>query len=442
MIEVRKDFTEKLPDIELPLYSESKNNDEYGGTNSTELVQTKVDGIAYPIIKIDDFVIMGQQLASFELRIREVPQMTCSFNDTFGFIKALGNPNPDTLVQVQVLPQFDGAYKKINLQFRIVKCDIDGDFVSLRASYYRPDLYSRVMRAYGKTTTYKAFEQVADELKIGLASNVTDTDDERYIYNANFTPLDFIRHECEFAGKKDSPGEQVYEVWIDFYNCLNLVDVYREYSSDDIKKIWIQESKFIATDTDKEIAPIEFDAVITNHSTMQTMPIYVDDYQTVASPAEFPDMYFEVYGSDTRGINSVYVADSNVKTNIFTDYRYGGEFFGDYDYLSQRLCGQVLSKKIKSERIRVNLPQPIFGLQKGDRVRLDWYETQSLMDKELDKQKEAPTAPESDVQGEEVQQLNKNVSGKYYIDDSTMIYDGTTMTWKHELILVRCVSKT
>lgn len=372
-----------------------------------------------------------------ELKIKTTPSVTLSFNDTFGFVKALGSPGPDTRMQLQILPPFDKAYKKINLMFRITRCDINGTIVTLRGTYFVEHLYDTVKRQYGKTTTYKVFEQVADELNLGFASNVEDTNDERYIYNPNKTPIDFLEDEVHFAGDKDAIGSQVYDFWIDFYNCVNFVNVLKECTDTDIKKIWIQPTRYNDTDRDKVVEPVEFDAVVSNHSVMQTSVLHTTGYRPITIPAEQSDIYFESFGIEKREMNSVFIADNAVQSNIFTKNQYGGEYFGDYDYLSQQVCGKALMQKIHSKSMDVNVNMPIFGLQRGDRLRLEWYESQTLLKKQVDAIEGDDTG--KDATGDSVETINNNVSGKYYINTIDILY--SSGAWTNKFNLIRCFDR-
>jgi hypothetical protein len=148
------------------------------------------------------------------------------------------------------------------------------------------------------------------------------------------------------------------------------------------------------------------------------------------------------------------VMDGDVHNDIFKKYEYGGEIFGEHNYLVQRSLQSSFLQKIKSQYIDIELTKPQLGLSRGGRVNLNWYEcnefTNRAMEKENENMSTNSSAIDTSDQNSETEDengnpvgdswvLNKTISGQYYILDSWFQYDkaGGGMNWRHYLRLCR-----
>ena len=85
--------------------------------NKTEIQQTSVFGIQSPLIAIDNVVIDFNDIQSFNLRSTGVlPELEMIVFDKYDLISSIDTPGMDNEVRVQILPQFENAYKKIKLE--------------------------------------------------------------------------------------------------------------------------------------------------------------------------------------------------------------------------------------------------------------------------------------------------------------------------------------
>ena len=144
---------------------------------------------------------------------------------------------------------------------------------------------------------------------------------------------------------------------------------------------------------------------------------------------------------DKLNASSTFIQDGDVHNDIFTKYQYGGELFGDFDYLSQRACRNMFLNKINSQCIEVTIHSPMLGLIKGDHVNLWWYDIANKTAENLDTSSiTSNTAIPDDTDnklGDEVSAIiNKTISGQYYIVDVEFNYLGD-MVWNNKYILSR-----
>ena len=123
---------------------------------------------------------------------------------------------------------------------------------------------------------------------------------------------------------------------------------------------------------------------------------------------------------------------------MFTQYYYKGEYnseISDGKYLLQKEYRDIFLQKINNNIITVTLSQPCFGLMRGGKVNLEWYDS-SIFNEELYKEgKDIETnidiEPDSTTSGNLFDQsgivLNKKISGQYYIV-------GTSISYKREAV--------
>ena len=299
------------------------------------------------------------------------------------------------------------------------------------------------MRAYGDVSTYSMFEQVAHRLSLGFASNVSETNDTRWIYNPNWNTRRFLNSEIGFCGDKDAIGGKVYQWWVDFWNNLTLVDTVSEYThTHDLEKIWVLGVRQLDPNMEEDPVPYETEPTITNHQAMRSDGLYSDSMTPVCRPADCTDKNFEVYSMTDLDRYSTVVQDGDVSKNIIVEYEYGGEVFGDYDYLSQRMASRMFDSKMRAQYLSVSLNDATLALPRGNKVNVYWYDYDSMHSgimSDTDTQSNIPLpddAHANDVDMELTPILNKQLSGQYYIYDAEISYVRGT-GWRTDMMLMR-----
>lgn len=430
MITIKHDHKLHFPTITVPMISQDEED------NTVAVQQTNVEGILVPLFRFNNLTINFQMVQSMELHCDPVPEIILRIHDMADLIKNLDNPGLDNILYMQILPPFDNAYKKVQLMFRVYETGIEGSVVGLKGTYMCPGLWDTKMKAYGRTTTWKLFEEVSNEMSLGFASNVDASNDERYIYNPNMNVPGFLDREIRFGGDSN----HVLDWWIDLWNNVNVVDIYEEYNTlreEQDMKIWINP---LMRDVDKgSVAePQQMTAAFSNHPTFMGLPMFIADYHPVMTSGDFTDCNFETYSMDNQECSSLLVQDGDVKENVILKYIYGGENFGGRDYLGQRVAREMFRTKIWAQCIEVSVPRPILGLIKGDKVNVWWYDINSYMTEKAadDTISSNSTIPESVQDTENSFIINPTISGQYYIIDFWLEYD-ISSGWKQTFRLGR-----
>lgn len=441
------DPTIELPEIKQLLNNPSPEEDPVDG-DVTTMQQTKITGILAPLVKLGNTVIPFSAVGKMVLTDDPYPRVSMSITDSFDLIKTFDKPTRDNKLQIQIVPTFDNAYKKINLTFWIEDLSFKGNQIFLRAVYNIPGFHDNVLKAYGEVTTYEFFEQVAKDLQLGFASNLESTDDKRWIYVPNRKIYEAMTQECELGG-----GErQILSWWVDFWNCLNLVDIYeRNNAIDKGLQMWVLPRRFPETETGENTEPIKMETIITNNEIFRDFQIFASRYTDKLSLVKITDKIVETYKIDEMEEDNFIIRDGDVNNDLFTNYEYGGENFGEYKYIKQKYCRDMWLSKVNNSTIEVTLGQPCLGLMKGHKVNFYWYTVNDFTKNTINDERVSGNIPlpeDADVDEstslpidnqEDKMIIDKQVSGQYYITNTKISYefDGGSYNWYHTFTLSR-----
>lgn len=446
MIEVKRDHNLRLPEIRVPITHEGTNSGVYGEVDTGRRQQSKEDGILAPLVRLNNQTIMSSQIESIRLTCSPVPMLDIVIHDALNIIKSISSPSSDNNIQLQIIPPIDNTYRKINLLFYITSSVISGSTVYITGTYYAPRLYDSVMKAYGKISTYELFDSISSEYSLGFNSNVAETSDTRWIYNPNSSVIDLMSQQIAFSSISNNiDAEQsmhVFDWWIGWYNDINLVDVYKEYREvvpDEKMQVWSSMS-IAKANTDEQATTEKMLKMFTNIPSMMNNQQYISDYTPITTLPEATDLNYETFYMDTIERVSTVVMDGDVKNNILMKYQYGGEVFGDYDYLTRQACRDLLMSKISNQIIEVTLRSPMFGFMRGEKVNIYWYDINNPYSQDLQdvgNQSISSNIPLPDsIKFQDVKLIiNKTISGQYYIVDTELKYDSGM--WSHVFRLGR-----
>ena len=434
IIEVKFDPKLEFKPIEEPMYSQDPNEDT-GNDNQ----QVKMTGIVSPLIKINSITIPFDSVISFELNCENfLPELSLCVNDEFDLIKSLDRPKGDNLIQVQILPPFDNAYKKINMNFFISNIDTIGTKVYVTGVYKVPELFNSKLKAFGEISTYDYISQIASETKLGFASNISGTEDVRYIYCNNINYIDSINREIKFGGNETI----ILDSWIDYWNYINLVDIFERYNTNDENlKIWTSATKLQDTTTGADTTPYETDLQISNNPSYRNTQLYCENYHIINNTGinvlEGTDRVLTIYNNSINENQETLLQDGDISNDIFTKYQYLGENFSEHNYLLSQECNKMYTQKMSSQTIQVSLTSPILGLMRGHKVNFIWFDTNDTTDiQKSDIETNLPleqTTPE-----EEEFVINKSISGQYLIYKTSIQYNkGSINAWNYVLTLIR-----
>lgn len=452
---VEFDSTIKLPDIIIPLTNSSEEEaGENYKNNQSEIQQTSVYGILSPLVKINNIIVDFNDVIDFSLKSSgNIPSISLVIKDRYNLLKAFDVPGNENELQLQILPKFDNAYKKINMLFYLTNIKNNGGFVRVSGTYKLSSLTDTRYESFGEVNTFNLFSDIAKKTGMGFATNIQSNDvDKRFIYCDYKSYLDILNKEITHSGY----GIQICDYWVDFWNNLVLADVYERYNSidsDEDMQIWIA-TQNNEVGEGNEITPIQVPAILNNHPTSKTGELYVSNYERISKSSQQifrgTDRVYSSFNINNNSYNDYLIQDGDVKKDIFTKYEYVGECYSSQDFfLTERKRNDFL-QKMSTETIKVTINTPLLGIMRGSKVNFVWYINDSMYDMKKESFEEAgiitdptmniPLDPQVDMKniddGHFVE--DKTVSGQYYVLGCDMKFNNRE--WKYELILCRPAS--
>ena len=338
--------------------------------------QTKVYGVQVPLISINGIFIDFDNIISFSLKSNDVfPSLRMSVIDKYGLIEGIQTPGMDNSVRVDILPKFENAYKKIELDFYINNINIQGNRLTLSCLYKYPALTDSRFEAFGEMNTYDIFYNIAKDVKLGFASNVLKYDDKRYMY-CDYKPyVNLLNNEVSTGGNEN----EIYDFWIDYWNYIVLQDIRERYYAIDPDEdilIWVAKQSFETTEgVDTEA--IKTVALVTNHPTAGTSELYIDHYDLISNSGDQMDLgsdrVYSIYEDNKWEHRDYNIIDGDAKKDVFVNFNYIGENYAEHNYLKQRCIRNTFLQKVNSEGIKITLNTPLLGLNRGDRLNFLWY---------------------------------------------------------------------
>ena len=452
-IQVEFDNTLKKSEIIVPRLSSSKAeaDDSYVDLNMTDKAQTSVLGIQVPLIMINSTVIDFDAIHYFDLKSEgRLPELSLIVEDRYELINNIDKPSIDNEVRVQILPQVDNIYKKIDLTFYIGNIKVNGSLIKLTCIYKLPEITASRFKTFGQIDTYSVFKDVAMTTKLGFATNISNTSDVRFMYCDNKSFMDLLDSEIQFANSTD----HILDWWIDVWDNINLVDVKERYTcidSDDDMLIWVRGQIYeVGVGIEPPITRIP--AVIHNHPANNNSELFVKDYSiennTGAQYSLGTDKVYSIYEDYNNEYMDYLTQDGDVKQDIFTKYEYVGENYGDYNYLLSKHIRAGYLQKMNTEKIKVALQAPQLGLMRGHKVNFIRYVNDDKVESKI-KALEDVGAVDRNVEsniplseyeitedgGNGMFRIDKTVSGQYLIHAIEIQYNNRE--WNYILTLIK-----
>ncbi len=456
-IEVKFNNSLKQSKIVIPLNSPGYKEiqDTFTG-NKFQGKQTVLYGIRVPLIKINDIVIDYNDILYMSLDgSHMLPRLNLVIYDTKHLIKGLQNPSSESEVRLQILPRVENAYKKIDLTFYIKSYSANGDVLSFSCIYKVIDLYTSRIKCFGEVTSYELFEQLATECKLGFASNVSGSgNDKRYIYCANNSYESLMSNVIQSSGDSGNSVDSriMYDCWVDFWNNINFVDSYERFNtvdSDDDMMIYVStDHPNIGQDSMDQDMFFRTPAVLSNDPAHMDTELYIGHYNTINKSKSLEngsDRIISIYNDNDREALDYFLQDGDQSNDVFAKSEYLGECPREFNYLLARACRDMMEDKMKAETIEVTVNSPLIQLMRGGKVNVKWYDTdadlarkkQGLGIKNDDISTNIQIDPQEgvDTNPNPLFRINKQVSGQYYILSSIITFENNT--WSNTLTLTR-----
>lgn len=245
----------ELEELAIPAFeaeSNFENNAKKAGSYAPFIV---INSIPFQVSNLDYCEIDCEGfLPSITLIVKEMREFI--INEAF--------PMDGDIIQVYMRSK-NPDFKPIRADFRITKTDTMSDSGGNPSSYTMegvlniPEIFVDKIKSFGKKSTYLTLQQVAKDLKLGFASNVTSTSDDMRRVCCDISYFDFIQEDLMPSCYRSD--EAFFDCYIDPWYNLVLVEMNellaKEHDPDRFSKITIEEDWYKNT-PDKETEPEDF----------------------------------------------------------------------------------------------------------------------------------------------------------------------------------------
>jgi hypothetical protein len=203
-----------------------------------------------------------------------LPTIDITISDSMGLFNVDTFPRDGDVINFRMGTLDKTSYKDIRIDFDITSADQPKQNSSSKGAKYNfsgrikvPGLYTDECKSYGVGTSLDHIESIANDLKLGVATNIDSTDDKMNLilpYNNRFDTLgDLVRHSYI-----DEDSFQMY--CIDQYYYINYVNLNTllesEESIEEMIAAYDRElSDMPATNSDDSINQSKKALILTNH---------------------------------------------------------------------------------------------------------------------------------------------------------------------------------
>ena len=185
------------------------------------------------IISINAYIFKDEDIKSFVLKNDSViPTLDVTLVDTMGLFGAETYPRDGDVLNFRMASKTNETYKDIRIDFDIVRVSSPntnkykeessgGAKYTFNCRMKIPGIYAENCKSYGSGTSLDHIESIANDLKLGLATNIDSSDDTMNLvlaYNSVADTLaDLVKHSYV--------GEDSFQTYsIDPYYYINYVD--------------------------------------------------------------------------------------------------------------------------------------------------------------------------------------------------------------------------
>lgn len=228
-----------------------------------------------PYLKINEYTFGKGDIDSFILSLNgRYPEMRATIKDTQNFLSIDRFPRDGDLVSLRIQLDEAGTYKDIRMDFTILEFRgqpttpeaSEPPTYNLRGIVKIPGMYTDECKSYGEANSIDHIKQIAKDLKLGLATNITSTNDSMRRFLAYQSKLEFLSDTVLHSYISDD-NFQTYS--IDPYYYINFVDLQTIFNAPNDIEIHelITNTVFHERGTDPKdgAGQIEADLVLTNH---------------------------------------------------------------------------------------------------------------------------------------------------------------------------------
>ena len=225
------------PTIKLDEFEFESFNEEQGDNNTSK-------GYGFegaPFVLINGYIFQEEDIKSLEIRVDGmVPTLDLTIIDTEGQFSIDTFPRDGDVINFRLASRQEEQYKDLRIDFDIDRVDtpkrsaieqgLGGGKYSFTGKMKIPGLYAEECKSYGSGTSLDHLESIANDLQLGLATNIDATDDAMNLLVAYEPIAETIQDLVKHSYVSD---ESFQTVGIDTYYYINYVDMNALLNSDE-----------------------------------------------------------------------------------------------------------------------------------------------------------------------------------------------------------------
>ena len=271
------------PTIKLDEFEFDSFNEEKGDTKTSK--SYGFDGIPY--VMINGYIFKSEDIKSLEVRVEGIiPTIELTIVDTESQFSVDTFPRDGDVINLRIAARQEEYYKDLRIDFDIDRVDspkqgaaqqgLGGAKYSFTGKMKVPGLYAEECKSYGAGTSLDHLESIANDLELGLATNIDSADDAMNLLVA-YEPLvetiqDLVKHS--YVGE-----ESFQTAAIDQYYYINYVDMNallnseNDFDEDSILNLIENFNEEVEDEDNTNL--IKAKMMLTNHHQYQSTNFYI-----------------------------------------------------------------------------------------------------------------------------------------------------------------------
>lgn len=427
---IQKSYVAKLNQPQYPTNLEDNLDDQPEVGNNEPYDTVMVEGIKWPIIKVNNIVIRHEAILNMVIYYTGFyPRLLLTIADFENHIEFADIPGPNNVITVVMLPSLQNVYKAISIDFYIDYVDFDTQrrIITYTATYkFIPFEQKKTVQLkypgcsshLGKTNmagqhideevscnqdkqqkpnTWEYLHMICMETGLGFASTdkVQNIQDRLPRIINNMTFKEYIEDQMAMSGVDE---DSVFDCWIDLYRYLVVVNVSYEMSEKiSFRQLAINASLGInGTDNNAPKQRTKYvHRTLTNYSTTQEpsdLTFVSENFKEVVDTSLLASGYDQQNNTmvvrgcadDGTAPNSIIQVDHHIEVNSI-DGQERADFATsvtnpctvrvdkEYDTNNQRKIRKNFFDKLRARRYEVILDKPNFGLNRGTLVNVAFF---------------------------------------------------------------------
>ncbi len=243
-----------------------------------------------PLIRINSYEVQGDKLEMFELDCTGFyPTCRFSFFDRDGSFTARFFPKDGDIIQLYIRSQGnETTFKPIRIDFTVEKIEpLGGGGATDTASQlmvegrmHVPNLFTEKVQ-FQDNTSFNSLLSIAEELRLGYASNIEDTVDQQIWTNPYDTAQKFIE---DITANSYLNDDSFFTAYIDPYYYLTFVDANKFFGQEDdleTSQMFQQNAMDTMGSGDEGDSETTFPNMLSNQLDLQGTARYISKYQQV-----------------------------------------------------------------------------------------------------------------------------------------------------------------